>query len=125
MTHPHNRFARIQSCRSGYAGQFVRSRPAQSCRSGYAGRFVRSRPAQPDLRAGRMTMKPITVCPICGSRKVERVRENRQCSTRHGKVTVRNLDVDHCRHCGESFYDFEASQKIDTAIAASKGRKSA
>jgi YgiT-type zinc finger domain-containing protein len=74
-------------------------------------------------------MEPIKSCPICGSRKVERVHDTVKFPTKSGVLTVPDLDFDVCRNCGESFFDHTASQKIDAiggiAGRGGSGRKSA
>ena len=66
-------------------------------------------------------MQPIKSCPICGSRKVERVHDTVKFPSKSGELTVPDVDFDVCRNCGESFFDHAASKKID-AVAGVAGR---
>ena len=67
-------------------------------------------------------MEPIKTCPICGSRKVERVRDTVHFPTHAGSVAVPVVEFDRCGNCGEAFFDHAASAKIDAAMAVAKRR---
>lgn len=70
-------------------------------------------------------MTPIGKCPICGSRKMQRVRDRVTLHPRGRTVESPTLEIDRCNNCGERFFDHAASQKIDAALLPSKRRKSA
>ncbi len=70
-------------------------------------------------------MKPINKCPICGSRRVQRVHEAVTVHPRGRRVDVPDVEFDRCLECGETFFDDAASRKIDAALASGKRRKSA
>jgi YgiT-type zinc finger domain-containing protein len=75
-----------------------------------------------------MIMEALTKCPMCGSRKISRVCEAVEVHPRGRAVRVDGVCYDHCRNCGERFFDSEASAKIDAAVASSRihaGRRSA
>jgi YgiT-type zinc finger domain-containing protein len=60
-----------------------------------------------------MKQLTITVCPICGSRKIRQVR--RDVESRRGGVTftARGIDIEECPHCGEQLFSPEALRQID------------
>lgn len=70
-------------------------------------------------------MNPIKKCPICGSGKLQRLRESVELHPRGRRLQVPDVEFDRCLNCGERFFDDAASQKIDAALASGKRRKSA
>jgi YgiT-type zinc finger domain-containing protein len=61
-------------------------------------------------------MTPIRTCPICGSKRVKREKQNLQFKTGGKETRVQDVAVDHCLNCGETFLDHEASQRVDEVI---------
>lgn len=58
-------------------------------------------------------MIKITICPSCGSDKIERVQRN-WIGEFHGRTyTVPGLEFHECPDCGEKIYDREAMRKIE------------
>jgi len=60
-------------------------------------------------------MSPLRTCPVCGSKKIERLFKTLNFATPHGPLRVNDVAVDHCNRCGQEFVDSDASQKIDAA----------
>jgi YgiT-type zinc finger domain-containing protein len=67
-------------------------------------------------------MKPINKCPLCGSRKVQRVCEAVELHPRGRRVVVPDVEFDHCFNCGEKFFDHSACEKMDSVVFSSKRR---
>ena len=65
-------------------------------------------------------MNSLTKCPICGASQVEHVRESVELHPRGGAIRVPAVEFDRCLKCGETFFDHNASQKIDATIASAK-----
>jgi hypothetical protein len=57
----------------------------------------------------------ISKCPICDSWIV--VREIGEFFT-HDGFRIPSIEYEHCKNCGEKFYDKDASQAIDNALSA-------
>ena len=74
-------------------------------------------------------MKPLTRCPICGSRRIHRVCETVEFVRKGARVPVPKVCFDRCDTCGESFFDHEANEKIDAIVFSDRAygqrRKSA
>ncbi len=64
-------------------------------------------------------------CPVCGSRRVQRVRETVEVHPCGRRVEVPDVQFDHCLKCGEVFFDHDASQKIDTFVFSAEPSKTA
>jgi YgiT-type zinc finger domain-containing protein len=65
-------------------------------------------------------MKPLTRCPLCGSRKVHRVRKTVLFNVRKNPIRVPKVTFDHCSDCGEKFFDPKACDRIDRFVASLK-----
>jgi YgiT-type zinc finger domain-containing protein len=70
-------------------------------------------------------MQAIKECPICGSHKVRRERGPVTLHPRGRSVEVPDVEFDRCLNRGETFFDDEASRKIDAAVPSGRRRKSA
>jgi len=58
-------------------------------------------------------MLKITICPSCGSGKIEKVRRNWTGSFRGKKYRVPNLQYYECPDCAERVYDRDAMREIE------------
>jgi YgiT-type zinc finger domain-containing protein len=63
-------------------------------------------------------MKPILICPSCGSKHIKKVRRNLHGIYQGQKYTVKNLEYHECPDCGEKVYDREAMQAIESQSPA-------
>jgi YgiT-type zinc finger domain-containing protein len=74
-------------------------------------------------------MKPLRPnlknCPICGSKRIRRVQTDYVLRVGDKLVRVRALRRHECPNCGEKFFDYEATKRIEAARAAQAqvGRK--
>lgn len=57
--------------------------------------------------------KAMSVCPSCGSQKINRVRQKWTGQHNGHTYTVENLEFHECPDCGERIYDREAMRKIE------------
>jgi len=63
-------------------------------------------------------MPDITTCPLCGSKRITKVKRTLTRRS-HGKsYLVPDLEFHECASCGERFFDRAASRKIDQASPA-------
>ncbi len=58
-------------------------------------------------------MKPITVCPSCGSENLRRVRRKWSGQHKGEPYTIDRLEYYECPDCGEEVYDREAMRIIE------------
>jgi YgiT-type zinc finger domain-containing protein len=72
-------------------------------------------------------MIKITICPICDSDKIKKVRRNWTSKTQNKKYTIPNLEYYECPDCGEKVYDREAMKRIEahSPVFAKKQEKKA
>jgi YgiT-type zinc finger domain-containing protein len=56
----------------------------------------------------------IKKCPICGSKKIRRVRRDLKIDVGDLHFTTPNLSFNECPNCGEQFFDLAAMQKIES-----------
>ena len=57
--------------------------------------------------------KAITVCPSCGSQRINRVRQKWTGQYKGHPYTFENLEFYECPDCQEKVYDREAMRKIE------------
>lgn len=60
----------------------------------------------------------ITICPSCGSNKIEKVRRNWEGKYDARAYTVLKLEFYECPNCGERVYDREAMRRIEAESPA-------
>lgn len=70
-------------------------------------------------------MTPLKKCPICGSRRIERVRESVELHPCGRVIRVPDVEFDRCGNCGERFFNHDASQRIDAAVVAGNAERPA
>jgi len=58
-------------------------------------------------------MKPITICPACGGKRIKKVRRDWRGEYQGQKYTVKNLEFHECPDCGEKIYQREAMRAIE------------
>ncbi len=58
-------------------------------------------------------MKTITICPSCGSKRIQKVRRDWRGEYHGRKYTVKNLEFHECPDCGEKIYDRDAMRAIE------------
>jgi YgiT-type zinc finger domain-containing protein len=68
------------------------------------------------------TMLKISACPICGSKKISRVKRTLVREYRGKRYEVPDLEFYECSACGERFFDRQASQRIDRFSPALRSR---
>jgi YgiT-type zinc finger domain-containing protein len=68
-------------------------------------------------------MPPIKVCPICGSKKIKRVKRTLVREYHRARYQVPEVEFDECGNCSERFFDIAASRKIDAHSPAFSSRK--
>lgn len=68
-------------------------------------------------------MVDLKSCPLCGSRRVKRVRRTLLREFLGASYSVPNVEFEVCANCGESFYSPEAIDKIQSHSPAFAGRK--
>lgn len=71
-----------------------------------------------------MTAKPLTRCPNCGSRRIERRALPFRARVGTRVVAIPSLEREICPDCGEEFFDRDANIIIDEHCFA-KSRKRA
>ncbi len=72
-----------------------------------------------------MTTK-LTGCPMCGSRKIRRVRRNVKIDVGQLHFVVPTVGFDECPQCGQQLFDLPAMEKIEAhrpPIARAKIRR--
>ncbi len=57
------------------------------------------------------------LCAFCGAPEVKTVHKDKLFGKGESAVVIENLPVRQCGNCGESYYDPEISQLIDTVLA--------
>ncbi len=60
----------------------------------------------------------ITKCPVCGSKRIKRVRGNWVGEYKGQSYTVQDLEFHECPDCGEKIYDREAMRQIEAQSPA-------
>lgn len=69
-----------------------------------------------------MTKLVITTCPMCGSKRIRRVKRSVE-SKRGGEVFIaRGIEVEECPDCGERLYSPEAMEEIEAQRARGQKR---
>jgi len=66
------------------------------------------RKSRRSAREGRV----LTVCVLCGSKRVRRQRVSVR--LRNGR-TITDVDAEVCLHCGERYYDLETMRRVEAA----------
>ena len=72
---------------------------------------------------GVMNKLKITRCPMCGSRRIHRVRRDLKGSFRGRGYIARGVEFEECPDCGERLYDLNAMAKLESARSASSRRR--
>jgi YgiT-type zinc finger domain-containing protein len=67
-------------------------------------------------------MHPLKLCPICGSKKIKRVKRTLVRGYHGARYQVPDVEFDECGKCGERFFDITASRKIDEHSPAFNSR---
>jgi len=57
------------------------------------------------------------LCAFCGAPGIKTVYKDKLFGRGERAVVIENLPVRQCENCGESYYDPETSQLIDTVLA--------
>ncbi len=65
----------------------------------------------------------ITICPTCGSNKIERVRRDWAGKFHDQTYTVPLLEFYECPGCGERIYDRQAMKRIEAHSPAFSGAR--
>lgn len=58
-------------------------------------------------------MVRITICPTCGSNKIQRVCRDLRGEFKSQPYTIPSLEFYECPECGEKIYDRQAMRKIE------------
>ena len=69
-----------------------------------------------------MSQLTISTCPICGSRKIRRLKRDIKSNRGGVSFVARNIEIDECPNCQEQLFSPEALEKIDAQRAQSKKR---
>jgi YgiT-type zinc finger domain-containing protein len=67
----------------------------------------------------------LSTCPLCASDRIKRVRSDYVLKMGAKTIRIPRLERHECPNCGEKFFDYDATKRIEAARDSRKIKKSA